>query len=145
MTKNTKRILGGALFFLALLACPGVFGQEPAAPAAEDDSAIRIRSAAIEGKVFLLTEEQGEEEIPGGEVDVKIRLRDDREILHHIQTRRDGSYELPKLEPGEYDLLVGELRLALEVVPETSERAGLKKVLIIMIPRDMSGRPRGRD
>ena len=129
---------------LALPELPVSVLSEPGQTEAEDTSAIRIRSAPIEGKVFLVSSEEGEEEIPGRNVDVKITRRGEREIIYHTLTVKDGSYQLPKLEPQDYRLQVGDLRLDLKVFPETSLRQDLSKVLIIMIPREMSGAKQDR-
>ena len=124
---------------LALSGVPVSSRGEPGQTDPEDTSAIRIRCAPIEGKVFLVASEDGEEEIPGQNVDVKITRPGEREMIYHTLTLKDGSYELPRLEPQDYRMQIGDLRLDLKVFPETSDRQDLSKVLIIMIPREMAG------
>ena len=128
----------------ALLTGPGALCDEPVASAEEYTSAFYIRSAPIDGRIFLLTEEKGEEEIAGANVYVKIKRPHEREILYQTKTLKDGSYALPALESQDYKMLVGDLQLDLKVLPDTEERADMSKALIIMIPFEMAGPGAGK-
>lgn len=128
-----------AVCILALPRVPVSVWSEPGQTEPEKTSAIKIRSAPIEGKVFLVASEEGEDEVPGRNVDVRVTRRGEREVIYHTMTVKDGSYQLPRLDPQDYSLRIGDLRLDLKVFPETSSRQDLSKVLIIMIPREMAG------
>ncbi len=127
-----------------LLAGAVILCGEEAESAVAESSAISIRSAPIEGKIFLLTQERGEEEVAGANVYVRIRRPRERGFLYETKTRKDGSYEIPGLEPQNYHMLVGDLRLDLRVFPETEERTDFSKKLIIMIPLEMAGPGAGK-
>lgn len=134
----------GLIPVVLLLAGTVVLCGEEAESAVAESSAISIRSAPIEGKIFLLTQERGQEEVAGANVYIRIRRPRERAFLYETKTLKDGSYEIPGLEPEDYHMLVGDLRLDLKVFPKTEERPDFSRNLIIMIPVEMAGPGAGK-
>ena len=134
----------GLIPVVLLLAGTVVLCGEEAESAVAESSAISIRSAPIEGKIFLLTQERGQEEVAGANVYIRIRRPRERAFLYETKTLKDGSYEIPGLEPEDYHMLVGDLRLDLKVFPKTEERPDFSRNLIIMIPVEMAGPGSGK-
>jgi len=144
MRIQAGNLLRGLIPVVLLLAGTVVLCGEEAESAVAESSAISIRSAPIEGKIFLLTQERGQEEVAGANVYIRIRRPRERAFLYETKTLKDGSYEIPGLEPEDYHMLVGDLRLDLKVFPKTEERPDFSRNLIIMIPVEMAGPGAGK-
>jgi len=100
-----------------------------------------MKQAQIRGQVFLMTEE--EDGGTRGAPDVSIVVRDPERAGNVVetQTKNDGSFILPDLEVGEYQLIVATLNLRLRVEnPEKSEDARLyiAKMLVVFLPAEMA-------
>jgi hypothetical protein len=97
-----------------------------------------VTHADIQGKVFLASARQGEEEEPA--VNVKVQVRDLKtdEVLREALTDKEGYYSLPMLEPAHYLLIIGRLKLELDVKPEQQSLTELPKILIVILPEEMT-------
>jgi len=124
MRIQAGNLLRGLIPVVLLLAGTVVLCGEEAESAVAESSAISIRSAPIEGKIFLLTQERGQEEVAGANVYIRIRRPRERAFLYETKTLKDGSYEIPGLEPEDYHMLVGDLRLDLKVFPPVAGTLG---------------------
>ncbi len=96
-----------------------------------------VTYAEIQGKVFLASSRQGEEEEPARNVRVQVRDIENDELLREAYTDKEGYYSLPKLEPAEYLMLIGAFKIQLVVKPETQSLTELPKILIVILPEEM--------
>ncbi len=97
-----------------------------------------VTYAEIQGKVFLASARQGEDEKPAPNVRVQVRHLETDEVLREAFTDKEGYYSLPRLEPMQYLMLVGRFRLQLNVNPELQSLAELPKILIVILPEEMT-------
>lgn len=97
-----------------------------------------LKQTRIDGKVFFLPEEgEGETEAARG-MPVEIRERDGGKVLHNTATAADGTFSLPNLDVGVYQIRIGglTLELSVEAKTETSKKV-LPKTLLIFMPRQL--------
>ena len=128
----------GVLLFL-----PSLTGF--AADAAEQPTAEKPRRptmsvtyAEIQGKVFLASARQGQDEIPARNVKVQIRDMETDKVLREALTDAEGYYSLPRLEPAQYLMIIGRLKIQLDVKPEEQTLTELPKILIVILPEEMT-------
>ena len=97
-----------------------------------------VTYADIQGKVFLVSSQQGQDEIPAANVRVQVRDLQTEKVLREAFTDAEGYYSLPKLEPTRYLMIVGRLKVRLEVRPEAQAITELPKVLIFILPEEIT-------
>ena len=118
------------------------------APGQDDAKAWRVpvvmEEATVRGKVVILETRREDRKTVGGlRIEVwttepdNPRIRDER--IHRTRTDDEGLFSLPSVEIGRYVIIVGELRLGLQVVPKANVRADQQepKVLLILLPKDV--------
>jgi len=124
--------------FLFLSPC-AVLAEDPPPPGETPKYAVMtVTYAEIQGQVFLASVAQGEEEKPAPNVRVQIRETDSDKVLREAVTDSNGYYSLPRLKPDEYLMIVGRLKLQLNVKPETQQVNELPKILIVILPEEMT-------
>ena len=97
-----------------------------------------ITYAEIQGKVFLASARQGEDEEPAPNVKVQVRELETDKVLREAITDSEGYYSLPRLEPAQYLMVIGRLNLDLNVKPEEQPVTELPKILIVILPEEMT-------
>ncbi len=137
--KPIRAVQAVAVFlFLSAFA---VRAADPAPPPPAETpryAVMTVTHAEIQGQVFLASVVQGEEEKPAPNVRVQIREMDSDKVLREAITDRNGYYSLPKLEPDQYLMIVGRLKLQLDVKPETQQVHELPKTLIVILPEELA-------
>ncbi|MBN1510512.1 MAG: carboxypeptidase regulatory-like domain-containing protein [Phycisphaerae bacterium] len=105
-----------------------------------------VRHADLMGKVFILSQKEEARGAPAQGVFIQVRDVETNELLAETRTDREGAYEFPRFDVGIYHLMVGALRLRMEVVPESEDVNELAKVVILILPEEMArgGRPSRR-
>lgn len=107
-----------------------------------------MEKTALTGRIVFMQEDEKDEE-PGAKLDISILSENKRKSVYETKTDDQGLYQIPKLEPGIYWMLVGQLYLRLRVNSVEDETAATNgvphikptekaKVLVIFIPRDMA-------
>jgi hypothetical protein len=97
-----------------------------------------VTYAEIQGKVFLASAKQGEDEMPASNVKVQVRDLENDKVLREAYTDKEGYYSLPKLEPAQYLMMIGRFKLQLDVKPEQQKLTELPKILIVILPEEMT-------
>jgi hypothetical protein len=126
---------------LLLLPAFSVSAADPAEPSRTDKPnrpIMTVTYADIQGKVFLNSARQGEDESPASNVKVQVRDLETGQVLREALTDKEGYYILPKLEPAEYLMIIGRLKIQLIVKTETQSLTELPKVLIVILPEEMT-------
>lgn len=97
-----------------------------------------LKQTRIDGKVFFLPEEGEGQAEPARQTPVEIRDRDGGKVLHNTSTASDGTFSLPNLDVGVYQIRIGglTLELSVEAKKETGKKA-LPKTLLIFMPRQL--------
>lgn len=101
-------------------------------------SLITVRHADIDGQVFIASERAETDEIPAVGVTVQVRDLENKEVLRSAATDAEGRFKLPMLDPSTNLLLIGSLKLKLLVTPETTPQGERPKVVIVIIPKQMT-------
>jgi len=112
-----------------------------------------MEKATLRGKIVVLEDrEQERRTLEGMNVQVwsianKVsgekesgKVRPERgKLLHDTETDDLGMFSLPTLDEGKYILLLGELRLLLQVVPKAADRENQQEpaILLIMVPKEV--------
>ena len=107
-------------------------GEKPKRPT------MAVTYADIQGKVFLASARQGEDEAPAVNVKIQVRDLETDKVLREALTDKDGYYSLPKLEPAQYLMIIGRLKLQLDVKREKQPLTELPKILIVILPEEMT-------
>ena len=97
-----------------------------------------VTYAEIQGKVFLAGSRQGDDEVPAPNVRVQVRDLQTDEVLREAYTDKEGYYALPRLEPAQYLMIIGSFKLRLNVKPEMQSLTELPKILIVILPEEMT-------
>jgi hypothetical protein len=100
---------------------------------------IVMQQEVIQGRVFLITEEEGEKQVLS-HLKIQLYTSDGRKRLHKTATDKDGAFTLPNVEKGDYLLKVGLLvvDLKIENQPEKSEKkSNIPKIITIFIPKEL--------
>lgn len=97
-----------------------------------------VTDADIQGKVFLASARQGEDETPAPNVKVQVRDLETDKVLREAFTDKEGYYSLPKLEVAQYLMTIGRLKIQLDVKPEKQSLTELPKILIVILPEEMT-------
>ena len=73
--------------------------------------------------------------------DLRVEVKDTREskVLHQTRTSKDGTFVLPSLDVGTYELRAGKLIVELKVedAEPTPGRTRLPKTILIIMPEGM--------
>lgn len=100
---------------------------------------VRMDQSAVMGRVIFLGDDKREESAAAG-VRIEIRTKE-KKLIAETKTDDSGMYSIPKLDVGAYDLVVGRLRLELEVeatkAPAEGETEDQSKVIVLFIPREV--------
>ncbi len=131
-------LMVGVLFFPATLSISATSPEEQ--PQADEPKRpiMTVTYADIQGKVFLASARQGQVETPAPNVKVQVRELQTDKVLREALTDKEGYYSLPKLEPAQYLLIIGKLKLHLNVRPEEQPLTELPKILIVILPEEMT-------
>jgi hypothetical protein len=131
-------LMVGVLLFAATLPAPAA--DPDAQPQAEKPKRplMTVTHADIQGKVFLASARQGQDEAPAPNVRVQVRDLESDKVLREAFTDKEGYYSLAKLEPAQYLMIIGRLKLQLDVKPEQQPLTELPKVLIVILPEEMT-------
>ena len=85
-------------------------------PAPRRRPLVVLKQTTIKGRVFLLTEKDGEaEETAAANLPIEVCLPGEDEPIYKVQTDNKGFFSLPNLDMGKYELKVGRLILELRV------------------------------
>ena len=98
-----------------------------------------MKQADIRGRVFLLTEADKPPQ-PAPNIKIAVQTYDDGKLLRETASDDEGRYSLPSLDVGRYTLMVGTLKLELQVKDPDQVPAGsqtIPKTLLVFIPRDV--------
>ena len=116
-----------------------------AAPAQDKAQRVPVvmEEATVRGRVVVLETRRTDRHAPEG-LDVQVWSRADekkgveKKLLHETKTDEDGLFALPLLAVQEYELVVGEVKLRLIVVPRSEERKDQEepKILLILLPKE---------
>lgn len=94
-----------------------------------------LRQSSISGRVFLLS--QDAKDSVAEQLKIQIRDRTEQKLLFETRTDKEGRFALPNLDVGKYGLIIGRLKLVLEVreplTGPTSARR-IPKTIIVFIP-----------
>lgn len=126
------------LFFLPILFVSAANAEERPPADKPTRPVMAVTYAEIQGKVFLASARQGEEEEPAANVKVQVRDLQTDKVLREALTDKEGYYSLPKIEPAQYLMVIGRLKLQLDVKPEEQSLTELPKILIIILPEEMT-------
>lgn len=143
-----NRTSGRSLAALVLLALCVSLWSPDAAFAQKGEKAwavpVVMEEATVRGKVVILeTRTQDRRTVSGLRIEVWEPEQDNpsirRKLLHKTTTDEDGLYSLPRLEAGQYILMVSDLRLSLTVIPKEQGQAGQEepKIMLILLPKDV--------
>jgi hypothetical protein len=103
-------------------------------------SGLVIQQADTIGQIYIAGDRPGEEEEPAKNVLVRVAIPENDEIIYETRSDKNGGYMIPRLKPGVYRLHVGGLRIALLVDASAPSNAQLPKVVITILPRDLTRR-----
>lgn len=117
-----------------------MFAQSPRDNGEESEEirAVRVYHAEIKGRVFIVSEEEGEEEYPGEDVRVRVLDEETDDVILQTRTDKEGYYDFPRIDVGTYILNIGRLRLNMEVLPDEAPEGQLPKIIIVMIPKELA-------
>jgi len=101
-------------------------------------SGIVMKYADIHGQVFIASEKRGRKETPAAGVTVQIQDVQSNYVLRTTNTDEQGRYDFARIDPGEYKLVIGALRLKLKVIPEPLNTQELPKIIIAVLPKEMA-------
>ena len=131
-------LMVGVLLFLPSLSTSAADPAEQP-PAEKPKRPIMIVTHAdIQGKVFLASARQGQDETPAANVKVQVRDLESDKVLREALTDKEGYYSLPKLDPAQYLMIIGRFKLQLDVKPEQQPLTELPKILIVILPEEMT-------
>ena len=96
-----------------------------------------IKQTAIHGRVFFLNDD--DEQSLGKDVKVEIRKSKESKVLCQTRTADDGTFVLPSLDVGLYEMKAGKLTVELKVEDpqETPGLTRLPKTILIIMPAAM--------
>ena len=97
-----------------------------------------MKYADIHGQVFIASEKRGRKETPAAGVTVQIQDVQSNYVLRTTNTDEQGRYDFARIDPGEYKLVIGALRLKLKVIPEPLNTQELPKIIIAVLPKEMA-------
>ena len=69
---------------------------------------------------------------------VKLMDEKEEETLREVVTDKNGSYQLPVLEPADYRLHIGSLKLNLRVIEPEPTDSGDPRALVVIVPKSMA-------
>jgi hypothetical protein len=97
-----------------------------------------LRQSQIGGRVFFLPDEDEGVTSAAAKLDVSVYTRDGSKLLHKTVTGDDGTFVLPDLDVGVYQLHVGALALELGVEGRTNaDERPIPKTLLVYMPKDL--------
>ena len=131
-------LIGMGISFAYSLPLYAADDKDPSAAEEPTRPTMTVTYAEIQGKVFLASARQGEEEEPASNVKVQVRDLKTNKVLREAVTDKAGYYSLPKLEPAKYLMIVGRLKLHLNVEPNQQPLTELPKILLIILPKEMT-------
>lgn len=140
----TGRLVGLAAAGLVLLSAPTPARAQQEANEKTWRVPIVMEQATVRGRVVILESRREDRKTVGGlRIEVWSTDPDDPNArdsrLHRTRTDDDGLFELPLLDLGRYLMIIGDLRLSLQVVEQSANRRGQQepKVLLILLPKDV--------
>lgn len=101
---------------------------------------IVVQQADTVGQIYIASDRPGQEEEPARNVRVRVVIPENDEVVFETRSDKNGGYTIPRLKPGAYHLHVGALQLALLVDSAIPSNAQLPKVIITILPRDLTRR-----
>ena len=113
----------------------------PAPPASTNAPGRRplvvLKQTAIHGRVFFLNDE--DEQSLAKDMNVEIGKPKEAKVICRTRTGNDGTFVLPSLDVGAYEMKAGRLivELKVEEPDETSGRTRLPKTILIIMPAGM--------
>lgn len=78
---------------------------------------------------------------PAVEVPVRVWDLKERKFIYETLTGKDGSFQLPKFEPGQYYVTFDTLRLDLAVAPIDEAKAQQPHDIVVILPRVATAMP----
>jgi len=107
-------------------------------PAPRRRPLVVLKQTTIKGRVFLLTEKDGEaKETAAAKLPIEVCLSGETEPICRTQTEKDGVFSLPNLGVGKYMLKVGRLKLELlvqEPLEGPTYARRIPKTILIFLP-----------
>lgn len=97
-----------------------------------------LKQTEINGRVFFLPDEGEGDALAARQLEVTVHDRDGDKLLHKTVTRDDGTFTLPDLEVGIYQIRLGGLVLELNVLARSETiKKSIPKSLLVFMPREL--------
>lgn len=114
-----------------------VKSSEPAA-APKKHPLVVLKQTEIRGRVFFLPEEGEGQAVASRQLQVEVRERGGGKLLHKTTTGDDGTFTLPDLDVGVYEIRIGGLVLELSVqMRSEGDKKPIPKTLLVFMPREL--------
>lgn len=101
-----------------------------------------MKQANVSGKALLLADadEKIRENVAAKYLAIEVRAKDGADLIYESGTDENGEFSIPNLDVGEYQLIVGRLKIELHVKdadPEDIAKSVIPKKIIVFIPKAM--------
>ena len=112
----------------------------PTAPTSALPRGIMLQQADCVGQIYIASDRPGEEEEPARNVRVQVVIPENNDVVFETRSDKNGGYTIPRLKPGAYRLHIGALQIPLLVDSAIPSNAQLPKVIVTILPRDLTRR-----